>query len=59
VESIDLSPSFGCKGGMLFDGVWMISINPEDRIIETIADAVSRRITMGTVAPVVRPPSRL
>jgi hypothetical protein len=44
VESIDLSPSFGCKGGMLFDGVWMISINPEDRIIETIADAVSPRI---------------
>jgi hypothetical protein len=37
VECIDLGSSFGCKGGMLFDGVWVISIDPEDRIIETVA----------------------
>jgi hypothetical protein len=28
---------------MLFDGVWVISIDPEDGIIETVADAVSPR----------------
>ena len=44
VECIDFGSSFGCKGGMLFDGVWMISIDPEDRIIEAIADAVSPRV---------------
>src|SRR5271166_7156464 len=40
VECIDLSPTFGCKGGMLFDGVWVVSIDPEDGIVETVADAV-------------------
>src|SRR6202165_2815181 len=37
VECIDLGSGFGCKGGMLPDGVWVISIDPEDRIIETVA----------------------
>jgi hypothetical protein len=44
VECIDLGSSLGRKGGMLFDGVWVISIDPEDRIIETVADAVSSRV---------------
>jgi hypothetical protein len=44
VECIDLGSSFGCKGGMLFDGVWVISIDPEDKMIETVADAVSPRV---------------
>jgi hypothetical protein len=41
VESLDLGSRFGCKGGMLLNGVWVISIYPEDRILEAIADAVS------------------
>jgi hypothetical protein len=43
VECIDHSSSFRCEGGMLFDGVWMISINPEDRMVKTVADAVNPR----------------
>jgi hypothetical protein len=44
VECVDLGSSFGCKGVTLFDGVWVISIDPEDGIIETVADAVSPRV---------------
>src|ERR1700722_4868742 len=44
VECIDFGSSFGCKGGMLFDGVGGISIDPEDRIIEAVADAVCPRV---------------
>jgi len=40
VECIDLRPALGCKGGMLFDGVRVVSIDPEYGVIETIADAV-------------------
>jgi hypothetical protein len=40
VECIDLGSGFGRKGGVLFDGVWVESIDPEHGIVETIADAV-------------------
>src|ERR1700722_21029166 len=43
VECIDFGSSFGCKGSMLFDGVWGISIDPEDRIIEAVEDRVGAR----------------
>ena len=36
VECIDFCSSFGCEGCMLFDGVRVISINPEDGIIEEL-----------------------
>ena len=36
VECIDLSPTFGGKRGMLFDRVWVVSIDPKYRIGETI-----------------------
>src|ERR1700722_20645745 len=44
VECIDFGSSFSSKGSMLFDGVWVISIDPEDRIIEAVADAVRPRV---------------
>jgi hypothetical protein len=44
VEGIHLSPISGCKGGMLFDGVRMISVDPEDGILEPVANAVSSHI---------------
>ena len=44
VESIDFGLALGDEGCVLFDGVWMVTINPEDRIVYTASDRVSPRI---------------
>jgi hypothetical protein len=41
VEGIDFGLALGDKGCVLFDGVWMVPIDPEDRIIYTVSDCVS------------------
>jgi hypothetical protein len=44
VESIDFGLALGNKGCVLFDGVWMVTINPEDWVLYTVSDRVSPRI---------------
>jgi hypothetical protein len=44
VESIDFGLALGDKGCVLFDGVWMVTINPEDWIVYAVSDRVSPRI---------------
>lgn len=41
MECIDLGSGFGQKGRMIFDGVWVVSIDPKNRIVDAVADAVS------------------
>ena len=44
MESIDFGLGLGDKGCVLFDGVWMVTINPEDWIVYTVSDRISPRI---------------
>lgn len=45
VESIDLSPTLGCKRGMLFHGIWVVAIDPEDWIVHTVADTIATDVS--------------
>src|ERR1700757_3375201 len=44
VKCVDVSPTSGHKGGMLFDRVRRVSIDPVHRIFEAIANAVSPHV---------------
>src|ERR1700733_11757125 len=44
MECIDLSPTLGCKRGMLVDRMRVVAIDPEDWIIETVADTIATDI---------------
>jgi len=46
VESIDLGAAFGGEGRMLFHAVGVKAVNPENRVIDTVADAI-RSIGLG------------
>src|SRR5918998_1873747 len=41
VEGLDLGPALGCEGDMLTDRMRVEAIDPEDRVIHSVADSVS------------------
>jgi hypothetical protein len=43
VEGIDFGLGLGDKRRVLFDGMWMVTINPEDWINYAVFDRVSPR----------------
>ena len=41
MEGLDLGAVPGREGRMLLNAMWVKAVNPEDRVIDTITDAIS------------------
>jgi hypothetical protein len=42
VEGVNLGAVPGCEGRMLLHTMWVETVNPENRVIDAIADAIGR-----------------